>query len=206
MLGYKYNLTSLVQYVLMAIFLILLCFQGKKFIKYVIFDLFYFQAPPNLVSAEQRQSAEDVFLNFRKIKSPYQLCRQIFELSTTDYILFETAGLIKRALLQEWLALLESDISSLRQYLLHYVINKPTLAPYVRAKILQVIAIIIKRGSVGDLGQERTQVLNEIESLIINGDLPKVNESNKIDRLNSTRQNSGLKFAARRLLFCGAHE
>ncbi|GAB1860941.1 Exportin-4 [Camponotus japonicus] len=130
-------------------------------------------APPNLISTEQRQSAEAVFLNFRKTRLPYQLCRQVLELSTVDYVLFETAGLIKTALIQEWPTLIESDISSLRQYLLHYVINKPTLAPYVRARILQVIAIIIKRGSVDDFGQERRRILNEVESLIRNEDLSK---------------------------------
>lgn len=99
--------------------------------------------------------------------------------------------MIKTALVQEWSTLSESDISSLRQYLLHYVIGKPTLAPYVRARILQVIAIIIKRGSVDDFGQERRQILNEVESLIRNDDLPKVNilkliqkkKKNKIDFL-----------------------
>lgn len=83
--------------------------------------------------------------------------------------------MIKTALIQEWPTLSESDISSLRQYLLHYIISKPTLAPYVRARILQVIAIIIKKGSVDDFGQERRRILNEVESLIRNEDLSKVN-------------------------------
>lgn len=81
--------------------------------------------------------------------------------------------------MQEWITLSETDVSSLRQYLLHYVLNKPTLAPYVRARILQVIAIIIKRGSVDDFGQERGHILNEVESLIRNGDLPKVDAYRK---------------------------
>jgi len=86
--------------------------------------------------------------------------------------LFETADLIKTALIQEWSTL--SDISSLRQYLLRYVISKPTLAPYVRTRILQVFAIIVKRGSVDDFGQERSRIIDEIENLIKSGNLPNV--------------------------------
>ena len=92
-------------------------------------------------------------------------------------MLFETAGVLKIALIREWPMLQQSDIVSLRQYLLRYIINKPTLAPYVRERMLQVIAIIVKRGSVDDLGEERKELLNEVENLIRSGDLPRVSFS-----------------------------
>lgn len=50
------------------------------------------------------------------------------------------------------------------------------MPPYVKGCILQVIAIIIKRGSVNDSGQARQTILGEVENLIMTGDLPRVNK------------------------------
>ncbi|KAJ0183373.1 hypothetical protein K1T71_001349 [Dendrolimus kikuchii] len=123
-------------------------------------------APPNMVTSEQRHQAESVFLEFRSTKNPYQLCREILEKSTSDYVLFEAAGLIKSALIREWSLLSDNDIISLREYLLSYLLNKDT-PPFLREKLLQTIAIIIKRGSIDDGGRERKVLLGELEKIIL---------------------------------------
>ncbi|KAI4457644.1 exportin 47-related [Holotrichia oblita] len=129
-------------------------------------------APPNVVTNEQRHAAETIIINFRKSKSPYVVCREILENSQVQYIMFEAAELLKSALIREWSFLQESDIISLRQYLMHYVMNRNS-SPFVQERLLQVIAIMIKRGSVEDLGQERGNILSEVENLIIGADSAK---------------------------------
>ncbi|XP_022828362.1 exportin-4-like [Spodoptera litura] len=123
-------------------------------------------APPQMVTSEQRHQAESVFLEFRSTKNPYQLCREILEKSTSDYVLFEAAGLLKAALIREWTLLTENDVSSLREYLLSYLLRKEA-PPFLREKLLQTIAIIIKRGSIDDGGRERKNLIIELEKIIL---------------------------------------
>lgn len=120
------------------------------------------------MSSAQRRSAEEVLLNFRKTKSPYTLCREILETTQVHYVLFEAAELLKNSLIREWAYLETGLAASLRQYLLHYVMAT-NLPFYVRERILQVIAIIVKRGSVDDNGEECKNILKEVESLVANG-------------------------------------
>lgn len=90
-------------------------------------------------------------------------------------MLFEVATVLKDALIREWSVVQKSDIASLRQYLLQYVAERSaTLPVYVREKILQVIAIIVKRGSVEDNAAHRGHLITEIENLIMNADHSKV--------------------------------
>lgn len=41
-------------------------------------------------------------------------------------------------------------------------------------KVFQVIAIMVKRGSISDMGTERRKLLGQVEQLIMSGDLRKV--------------------------------
>ena len=50
-----------------------------------------------------------------------------------------------------------------------YVVQK-VLSAYVRERILQVVAVMVKRASVEDLGADRSSILNEVEQLFISGD------------------------------------
>lgn len=126
-----------------------------------------------MVSKEQWKAAEALLLNFRKTKSPYDICREIFETSQVQYILFEAAEVLKSALIREFSYLEESYVISLRQYLLHYITSRE-LPAFIQDKTLQVIAVMVKRVSVEDFGQERSNIITEVESLIISGDMKKV--------------------------------
>ena len=88
------------------------------------------------------------------------------ETSKVDYVLFEAAGLLKDGLIREWASLSNDEVKGLRSYLLSYVINHPTLSSYIRERIVQVVAIAIKRQSVDDLGEDRRQVRNGAKAFL----------------------------------------
>ncbi|XP_069936406.1 exportin-4 [Cherax quadricarinatus] len=127
-------------------------------------------APPELVTTDQRHEAEQVFLQLRNTKNPFNLCRQLLETTQVDYLLFEAATLLRVGVIREWRDLSKEDSLQLRQYIVHYVVSRRTIPHYVRETLVQVVGIMVKRGSVEDQGEDRGRLLTEVEQLISSGD------------------------------------
>lgn len=104
------------------------------------------------------------------MKTPYEICRHILEKTHSDFVLFQTADILKHAIIVEWNYIAPEDRDALRQYLLNYILQKE-LPSFVRDKLMQVIAIMIKRTSLQDGGVELKLIFDETEKMIQSPDI-----------------------------------
>ena len=126
-------------------------------------------APPSAVSSEERHKAEEMFIQFRKTRNPYVMCKEILETCKVDYVLFEAATTIKEAVIREWALLAKQEIDSICSFLLCCVTERPNLQKYVCEQFLLVIAVIFKRGTLDD-AEAITNLITGLKQLASTGD------------------------------------
>jgi len=66
--------------------------------------------------------------------------------SKVDFVLFETAGTLRDALIRDWILLSQDRKNELRQYLFQFIMRDGNIAAFVRERILQVIYVAIYVG------------------------------------------------------------
>lgn len=59
--------------------------------------------------------------------------------SKVDFVLFETVGTLRDALIRDWTMLSQDQKNELREYLFRFIMSDGNIAPFVRERILQVI-------------------------------------------------------------------
>ena len=73
-----------------------------------------------MVSTEQRNEAQQIFMNFQKTKTPFELCTNIIKVSGLPYLHFQAASTLKIAVIRDW-KYLETDNRKI--HLLNYLLG-----------------------------------------------------------------------------------
>lgn len=110
--------------------------------------------------------SENVFISFSKSQLTIPQCFHILEKTRVELVLFETVKMIKNILIYEWRGLGDDDKMVMRQKLLDYVINNPNLPSSVIERVLQIVAIMVKRKFLEDGGDELKVLLETIKGMI----------------------------------------
>lgn len=81
-------------------------------------------------------------------------------------MLFETVKMIKNIVIYEWRGLSDDDKVLMRQKLLDFVLNNQNLPPSVIERVLQIVAIMVKRKFLEDGGEELKVLLETVKGMI----------------------------------------
>lgn len=130
------------------------------------------QAPPECVTYEQRNEAQQVFIDFQKTKCPFDLCKEILETTQIPFVQFQAGCCLKNGVIRDWQSLSTEQRQILLSYLNEFVNNKP-VESYVREVLLLVCAIILKRIAIDEGNDSVTlsEILNFLFETLSNATL-----------------------------------
>lgn len=126
----------------------------------------FLQNPFQATSRDHLKQSENVFLNFSKAQITIPDLFSIMTKTRNELLLFETVKLIKNIIIYEWRGLNDEDKLLLRQKLLDFVLNDEALHASVVERILQIVAIMIKRKFLEDGGEQLKEMIEGIKGMI----------------------------------------
>ncbi|ODN03763.1 Exportin-4 [Orchesella cincta] len=121
-------------------------------------------AAPNIVSKEERTSAENIILTFRKTRNAFVFCKFILENSQTEIVLFETADVLRNNLVQDWSKISSEEIQHLNNHILGLLFTSTGFSYSIQRRLAGVVALIVKHQSLINNGKQRTELISHILS------------------------------------------
>lgn len=137
-------------------------------LRLIIIDHCVFQAAPNVVSKEERSSAENIILTFRKTRNAFVFCKFILENSQTELVVFETADVLRNNLVQDWSKIPPEDIQLINNHILGLLFASTGFSYSIQRRLAGVVALIVKHQSLINNGKQRTDLISHILSNILN--------------------------------------
>lgn len=127
--------------------------------------------------------SENVFISFSKSQLTIPQCFLILEKTKVELVLFETVKMIKNIVIFEWRGLKDDDVVLMRQKLLDYVLQNQNLPASVVERVLQIVAIMVKRKFLEDGGVELGILLEMIKSMIFGS------QDNRVQQVSKEKYN-----------------
>ncbi|KAJ1369354.1 hypothetical protein KIN20_030791 [Parelaphostrongylus tenuis] len=123
--------------------------------------------PPDLVSAESRREAEQLFHNIKE-ELTIEAAAQVIRSTKNQCVLFQIAQMTGEVVLRDWALLSKDHIINTYKMLLEFVAETEDLSNYARTEFLRSVAMILKRGIIDEKTGEQEDVFELIHSLLVN--------------------------------------
>lgn len=92
-----------------------------------------------------------------------------------DFVLFQSASVMRDAVMREWQILTAEEKAELRQYLLHFLTSRTSLTSYVQRQLVHMLALMVKRTSLEPGFQELFRsILDFVAQMLGTGDVKMV--------------------------------
>uniref|UniRef100_A0A0K0DQ70 Exportin-4 n=1 Tax=Angiostrongylus cantonensis TaxID=6313 RepID=A0A0K0DQ70_ANGCA len=122
--------------------------------------------PPNLVSAESRREAEQLFHSIKQ-ELTIEAAAQVIRCTRNQCVLFQIAQMTGEIVLRDWVFLSKEQIIHTYKMLLEFVAETEDLSNYARTAFLRSVAMILKRGIIDEKTGDEEDVFGIIHNLLI---------------------------------------